>query len=436
MKILVRCFCLTLMLAMALTSCKTDVDDTSPSAPPMYTITYVDADGKVISTQKVRQDEGEKGISPKAEKTGYKPTYTDKDGKAITGTYKVTGDTTITVKYTPITYTVKFDKGDGTGEPPANIAATYDKELTLPDNTLTAPAGYSVSGWKDGEDKTYDAGKTVKNLTTIDGATVTLTANFVSNTTYTTTFINSTEKAPANVTLPAALTLNKGNDSVSLTSGDYKLADQTGYTFDGWYDEEGSKVTTLSATDTTTYKDITLTAKWKPWTATISYDYDATENQTIEWGVKTNLATATQEEKTLVGWTKTYGAKTADFNPGQELIWNSTETISQNGRFYLYPVWKDLPVIVTITTSAPYANGVTDISLTYNKDASTFQATLDGATTFTWYIDNTEQENEVRDSMSIYKVPDGTHTVTVTAKKDYRTYSATMVVKTTTSTSI
>ncbi|MBO5124628.1 MAG: InlB B-repeat-containing protein [Spirochaetaceae bacterium] len=434
MKKFKRCFCLAFILAIALTSCKTEVDD---PAPPTYTITYVDGNGKSIDTKTVTQSEGEQGVSiALAEKPGYTSTYKGADGKLITGNYKVTQDIKITVTRTPITYTIKFDVGKGSGETPKDIVATYDREYLLPKNTLTAPEGYKANGWKDAKGTVYTSEQKVKNLTTENGATVTLTAAFVSKTTYSVTFANSSEKAPEAVSLPEECTLNKGDTSVKLTAGEYKLADQTGYIFDGWYDAEGTKVTELSADDTTIYKDITLTAKWKPWTATIFYNY-AADNQTIEWGVKTKLATATKEGKTLVGWAKTVGATTKDFDPGQELTWDNTNTISQNyGWLNLYPVWKDLPVIVTITASAPSADGLTDIKLEYNKDASTFQAALDGASTFTWYIDGTEQENEVRDSMSIYRVPDGTHTVTVTAKKDTHTYSATMVVKTTTSTSL
>lgn len=130
-------------------------------------------------------------------------------------------------------------------------------------------------------------------------------------------------------------------------------------------------------------------------------------------------------------------ATEVDFSPGQEITWNSTTIISNDyGSLYLYPVWKDLPVTITITTPAPNADGITDIQLTYNKDSSTFSATLEDATAFKWYVDGTEQEKEVLSTMSIYKVPEGTHTVTVTTEKDGLLYSATMVVKTATSTSL
>ncbi|MDR2499692.1 MAG: InlB B-repeat-containing protein [Treponema sp.] len=58
----------------------------------------------------------------------------------------------------PPTYTVSFDKGEGTGTPPADKPAASGTPITLPGaGDLTAPAGKTFNGWKTGGN-TYSAG--------------------------------------------------------------------------------------------------------------------------------------------------------------------------------------------------------------------------------------------------------------------------------------
>ena len=70
----------------------------------------------------------------------------------------------------------------------------------------------------------------------------------------------------ANGTCPTTLTYTIEDETVTLP----KIA-RAGYTFAGWFDEDGNKYETVSGT---TQKDVSLTAKWNVVSYTINYEYD------------------------------------------------------------------------------------------------------------------------------------------------------------------
>ena len=115
-------------------------------------------------------------------KTGYKwSKWTNTSG----GTqYSTTQNPTITVKSnldltavaTPITYTIAYNSNGGTGTM-SSTSATYDAYATLRNNTFTK-SKYIFKGWATSASgsKTYDNQQQVKNLSSTQGATITLYA--------------------------------------------------------------------------------------------------------------------------------------------------------------------------------------------------------------------------------------------------------------------
>ena len=84
-------------------------------------------------------------------------------------------DVVFTPLWTPIEYTIAFD-GNGTTTVaimPTNVK--YNVEIALPSNTY-AWAGHEFVHWTNSVGEVFENGKTVKNLATTDGATVTLYA--------------------------------------------------------------------------------------------------------------------------------------------------------------------------------------------------------------------------------------------------------------------
>lgn len=96
------------------------------------------------------------------------------------------GDTyTYFAEFTPNTYTVKFNANTGSGSM-SDMSFTYDKAQNLTANSFTK-TGYTFSGWNtqdNGKGKSYSDGQSVSNLTTENGGTVTLYAQWTANTYY------------------------------------------------------------------------------------------------------------------------------------------------------------------------------------------------------------------------------------------------------------
>ncbi len=90
----------------------------------------------------------------------------------------IQGNLDLYAKWTPIVYTVVFNSNGGTGTM-NNQARVYDDGTALPANAFTR-TGYEFCGWntmQDGTGTAYAAGS-IANLTNIDGANVTLYAQW------------------------------------------------------------------------------------------------------------------------------------------------------------------------------------------------------------------------------------------------------------------
>ena len=87
-------------------------------------------------------------------------------------------------KWSPITYTIKFNSNGGSGTM-SNQSFSYDEEKPLKANAFTKE-DYSFAGWNtkaDGSGTRYNNKASVKNLTTTDGPTINLYAQWVYGTT-------------------------------------------------------------------------------------------------------------------------------------------------------------------------------------------------------------------------------------------------------------
>lgn len=177
------------------------------------------------------------------------------DEAQLTAETVIGADATYTAKWTPITYTIAFNANGGEGSMDS-ITAAYDEEVALPENAFTR-AGYSFKGWgsySGTSTVTYKVEDPVKNLASVQDATVTLYAAWKGD--------------PVNVTLK----LNyEGAEDITRTgvvgeNYNYIATDtgakldsikdpvRTGYIFNGWFDaaEGGNKISTyykFTATD-------------------------------------------------------------------------------------------------------------------------------------------------------------------------------------------
>lgn len=154
--------------------------------------------------------------------------------------------------YYQYTYKVKFSANGGTGSM-STKTYTSDKSYTLP-TCAYSRSGYVLYSWntkKDGSGKDYANKATVKNLTTVKGATVTLYAQWMKKGSYKITYyLNGGKNSASN---PKHAT---GTKDVTL-----KSATRTGYTFLGWYKDSKfkTKITVIKKGNT---KNLSLYAKW------------------------------------------------------------------------------------------------------------------------------------------------------------------------------
>jgi uncharacterized repeat protein (TIGR02543 family) len=151
-----------------------------------YTVSY-DTNGGASSTEDYSAQTVKHGTVVTVKAAPTKTGYTFSGWKLGDNTYaagasmEVTADVTLIAQWTPITYTVQFDANttDATGEM-ADQSFTYNQDGALTKNAYTR-TGYTFTGWNtkaDGTGSPYADQAEVSNLTTENGGTVTLYAQW------------------------------------------------------------------------------------------------------------------------------------------------------------------------------------------------------------------------------------------------------------------
>ena len=226
------------------------------------------------------------------------------NGQSVTNLANTQGATvTLYAQWTPITYTVAYNGNGNTGGSTASSSHTYNSAKNLTANGFTR-TGYTFAGWNtaaNGSGTSYTNGQSVTNLTTTQGATVTLYAQWNVN------YYNLTYDA------------NGGTGGSGPTSTAYGTAlnpptvTRTGHTFNGWSPPVPS---TMPAANST------YTAQWSANTYNVVFNGNGNTGGTmsaqgITYGSTANL-TANAFTKTgynFAGWnTASDGSGTAYAN--------------------------------------------------------------------------------------------------------------------------
>ena len=228
----------------------------------VYTITY-DLDGGSVATANptTYTIETPTFTLNNPTKTGYtfdgwtgtgltEPTMT------VTITQGSTGNRSYTANWTPITYSVHFDKNnaDATGTMSDQLF-TYDQAQNLTANTFTY-TGFRFAGWCTTPDGAvvYGDQQSVLNLTFVNGATITLYAQW-REPIYTITYDLNGGNLPYGQSNPA--TYDEETPTFTLIN-----PTQVGYSFDGWTGSNGNTPqTTVTITQGST-GDLSYTANW------------------------------------------------------------------------------------------------------------------------------------------------------------------------------
>ncbi len=264
------------------------------------------------------------------------------------------------------TYKVTYDANGGNALEIQQTEVTYDEAFRLPKPTR---AGYTFDGWYDGSTKlTNGQGESLDKWNYAQDKR--LRASWIPN--------------------EYRVTLNKSNDNAGYVSGagSYEYDSRvtvyastySGYTWAGWYDQDGKLVSESTSYTFTMGFDTCYTAKWVAYTLTTAQNNSSAgsitqyTNQKITQNQSVTITASTNNGYTFVGW-----------YDGQELLSTALSyTFAMPGRDVTYTAkWCK----VAVAANAPAAGSVTELTGKYAVgDSATVTATTnEGYTWVGWY---------------------------------------------------
>ena len=312
--------------------------------------------------------------------TGYKVSTVSVSGGSLTtsgttgsssytGKVNVSANTTVSVTYARITYTVKKAESGATGGTvklgtttlSTTAASINSGSYTL---SITAPSGYKVSAVSVSGGSLTTAGST--GSATYSG-TVNVSANTTINVTYEKLTYSISYNANGGSGAPAAET--KTYD-VALTLSSTKPT-RTGYTFQNWNTKsDGTGDSYDSGASYTANAAATLYAQWIANTYTITYDANGGVNppaaQTKTYGVSLTLTTS---KPTLDGYNFTGWNTKAD---GSGTSYASGASYTTNAAATLYAQWEEICYQTATEGTGSYSNGEITLSAKFNTCGSAF----------------------------------------------------------------
>ena len=268
------------------------------------------------------------------------------DGQDVTNLAAKDQSITLYAQWTPITYTIVYNKGSEpkvTGSMPDQIV-TFDQTTYLEENQFENP-GFHCIGWSlsDGGPLDYDLGADVTNIITVPNQTITLYPVWDNNR-YSVAF--NQNKGTGSTEVAGQMSDQQFIYGVrgSLTPNKYT---REGYTFSGWNtqaDGSGTKYKDKQQVYNLTTEEngvVTLYAQWTPNTYKINFNANGANGsmsqQTLTVDVAAELENLgfSKDNYTFGGWaTSTNGPKVYD---NQQEVLNLTYT--QGEIIQLYAIW-------------------------------------------------------------------------------------------------
>ncbi|MBQ9206201.1 MAG: InlB B-repeat-containing protein [Treponema sp.] len=330
--------------------------------------------------------------------------------------------------------TVTFNANGGTG----TMETLYVKSgssVKLTKNTFTRE-GYSFVGWAksaDGPASTYSSYDYADEGTIYSvSENITVYAIWKDELHYFITF-------DANGGEGTMETQTVTKDSVEATSANVTLSKNTftrsGYVFYGWYTSSETYSSILSCyrreyIDEESFEikaNKKLYAVWIPNSSSllIKVTYNANDGSANPETKAQYLQNSTYADEKLLpntftkegcafaGWSKTATATSATYTDGQKLDYSYYSSNKITSDTTLYAVWIE-PQDISVTVTVPQATSYTDITLTYNEISYSLKASLSGADEFYWIVDGVMIEDFYDDSLNVYTLSEGLHTVMVT----------------------
>ena len=355
-----------------------------------YTITYELNGGKNSSKNPATYTVTTADFTlSKPTKTGYTFAgwYSDSAFKTKVTTIKkgTTGNRTFYAKWTQNKYSIAFNANGGTGTMSKISSVSYSTKKTLPANTFKK-TGYTFTGWNrkaDGSSTAYADKASVSKLSSTNGATVTLYAQWKKNTYKITYELNGGKNSSKN---PATYT---------VTTADFTLLKptRTGYTFAGWYSDSAfkTKATTIKKGST---GNRTFYAKWTQNRYSIVFNANGgtgtmSKISSISYSTKKTL-TANAFKRTgytFTGWNrKADGSSTAYADKAVVSKLSSTNGATVT----LYAQWKKNTYKITYVLNGGTNNSGNPTAYTVTASTKTLKSpTKKGYTFVGWYKEST-----------------------------------------------
>ena len=282
-----------------------------------------------------------------------------KDGYTFKGWFtsanggtQVTSSTTVTTdsdhklyaQWDANKYTIRFDGNGETSGATASLPMVYDESKSLTANGFTK-AGYTFTGWKSDDGKTYTDKQSVKNLANTPDGNVVLKAQWNANE-YT---VKWNKGAGYSVSVKRTDSPNKGASTGELSNG---TAIYTGdvlsisYYKDDYYTLRSTGKTSITVTGNVTSNDIYASAELNPLSDWTDIKNVPSEAQTVRTEYRYKVKkTTTDTRDSLPGWTYDYSEQTGwgdtqgpvtwDPNNGSRKVWSAgTKTIYKYNHCY------------------------------------------------------------------------------------------------------
>ncbi|WP_278579905.1 InlB B-repeat-containing protein, partial [Eubacterium callanderi] len=317
------------------------------------------------------------------------------DGQNVTNLTSVDGETfTLFAQWRANSYTIQFDGNTADGGSTPEQTMTYDQAANLTANGYTK-TGYTFTGWNtqsDGGGTAYTEGQNVVNLTSVEGESVTLYAQWRANS-YTIQFDGNT--ADGGDTASQSMTYDT---AVNLTANGYT---KTGYTFAGWNTQpdgggtpytDGQNVVNLTSVEGET---VTLFAQWRANTYTIHFDGNTadggdTASQSMTYDTAVNLTANgyTKTGYTFTGWNAQPDGGGTSYTDGQNV---TNLTSVEGGTVTLYAQWRANNYTIHFDGNTADGGSTPEQAMTYDQAASltTNGYTKTGYTFMNW---NTQRD--------------------------------------------
>lgn len=274
------------------------------------------------------------------------------------------------------TYYIKFNGNGNTGGSMSNLTMTYDTAKNLTANGFTKTGHHFVS-WNtraDGSGTRYEAGASVKNLTSTNGGTFNLYAQWEANT-YTLSFRNEDGS-------------QHGHTSVTYgQSSTYKptKVSHTGYTFNGWwyngnkqYNADGTRILGVDIWDANgnckyvgnNGDTVRLTPGFTPNSYTIKFNGNGNtggsmSNLSMTYDTAKNLTSNgfTKTGYTFDKWTTNSDGTGTSYTNGQSV--NNLTSVN-NDTFNLYAQWKANTYYIKFNGNGATSGSMSNLTMTYN----------------------------------------------------------------------